>query len=110
LTPRESSNPSNKEYVASPFVHIAVTSYPVLSKVSKAILAFSREANLYIMKKTATKGATATTRVVGCVLSHSIWTVHYIFPQHVKVNRSVKSAQHFNPLSSRARFLPEEEK
>ena len=76
LTPRESSNPRNKEYVASPFVRIAVTSHPVLSKVSKAILTFSREANPYIMKKTATKGATVTTHVVGCVLPHNIWTVY----------------------------------
>jgi hypothetical protein len=55
----------NTWYVTSPFVRIADTSHPVLSKVSKAILTVSREANLYIMKKTATKGPTVTTHVVG---------------------------------------------
>jgi len=79
----------NTWYVTSPFDRIADTSHPVLSKVSKAILTFSREANLYIMKKTATKGPTVTTHVVGWVLPHNIWTVCYTFLQHVKVDHSI---------------------
>lgn len=76
LTPREGSNPRNKEYVASPFVRIAVTSHPVLSKLSKAITTFSREANQYIMKKTATKGPTVTARVLHTISGQSITSSH----------------------------------
>lgn len=76
LTPRESSNSPNKEYVASPFVCIAVSSHPVLSKVSKAILTLSSEANLHIMKKTATKGPTITTRVLHTISGQSITSFH----------------------------------
>jgi hypothetical protein len=44
--------------------------------VSKAILTFSRAANLYITKKTATKGPTVTTHVVSRVHPHNITSSH----------------------------------